>query len=311
LDDDNDGRFDARERHVFPQKGDLHVRIPLAGRMFPDYPIAVRHRWDLFKEEFKPHGSPARRILLESPTASVGGTVTVGGRSVRVEYPLFADLTPSIASGWVRIDVNGDGRVDDDPMSEESAPPSSRIPVVRVGNRYVSTISIDADTGVVKLREHPPADYQRIVLRVGDQLPDFTYQDITTRTPRALSDIRSRLVLLVVWSAWCPPALEEFPRIEEAFRTFGRKGLAVLGLPNDGKRSDVEPLVSRFHLTWPNADPESIHELLKDRWQITAVPQFILLDGHRRVVGISRIGETSLRGAQLRKTLQQQLRRSR
>jgi hypothetical protein len=99
------------------------------------------------------------------------------------------------------------------------------------------------------------------------------------------------------------PAVKELPRIEEAFRTFGGKDLAVLGLPDDEKRGDVEPVISRFQLTWPNADPESIRELLTDRWQIAAVPQFIVLDADRRIIGISRIFDTSLRGARLRNTL--------
>lgn len=304
LDDDNDGRFDARERHEFPQKGDLQVRIPITGARFTEYPIVVRYRWEFFESP----ADPTRRVLLESAMAYVAGTVTVGGRPVRVEYPVLTDMMPTITGGWFRIDANGDGRIDDDLLSEENAPPSTKAPIVRVGNRYVSTLSIDTDTGIVKLKEHPPVDYQRIVLRVGDQLPDFTYHDLTTRTPRALSDIHSRLVLLVVWSSWCLPALDELPWIEEAFRTFGGKGLAVLGLPDDETRGDVEPVISRFHLTWPNADPESIRKLLNDRWQIASVPQFIVLDADRRIVEISHIGDTSLRGPRLQKTLQQRLR---
>lgn len=159
----------------------------------------------------------------------------------------------------------------------------------------------------MKLKEHPPGDYQRIVFRVGDELPNFTYQDLTTHTPRALSDIRARLVLLVVWSSWCPPALDELPWIEEASRTLGGQGLVVLGLPDEETRSDVEPVLTRFHLTWPNADPESIQTLLKDRWQVAAVPHFIVLDRDRRIVAFSHNFDTSLRGARLSKTLQQWL----
>jgi hypothetical protein len=307
LDDDNDGRLDARERHEFPQKGDLQVRIPITGARFREYPIVVRYRWEFFESP----ADPARRVLLESAMAYVAGTVTVGGRPVRVEYPVMTDMIPTITGGWFRIDANGDGRIDDDLLSEENTPPSTKAPIVRVGNRYVSTMTIDTDTGIVKLKEHPPVDYQRIVFRVGDQLPDFTYHDLTTRTPRALSDIHSRLVLLVVWSSWCLPALDELPWIEEAFRTFGGKGLAVLGLPDDETRGDVEPVISRFHLTWPTADPESIRKLLKDRWQIASVPQFILLDGDRHIVEISHMFDTSFRGARLRKTLEKRLREPR
>ena len=268
LDTNGDERFDAQERHEFPRTGDLHVRVPVTSAVFSDYPIAIGYR----SEQFKPRGSPARRILLESSMAHVGGTVTIAGKQLRVEYPVWTDMIPVVSGGWFRIDANGDGRIDGDPLSEESAPPASTAPIVRVGERYVSTVSIDVDTRTVKLREHPAADYQRVVLRVGEQLADFTYRDISTGAQSRLSDLDSRLVLLVVWSSWCQPALEELPRVEAVFRTFAAQGLAVLGLPDDWERKDAEAVVSRFRPTWPNADPESIRAMLKDRWQVAAVP---------------------------------------
>jgi AhpC/TSA family len=304
LDVNGDDRFDAEERHEFPRTGDLHVLVPVTSAMFTEYPIAIRYR----SEQFKPSGSPVRRILLESAMAHVGGTVTIAGQALRVEYPVWTDITPVVSGGWFRIDANGDGRIDGDPLSEESAPPALTAPVVRVGDRYVSTVSIDVDTRTVKLRQHPPADYQRVVLRVGEPLADFTYRDMSTGAQSRLSDMNSRLALLVVWSSWCQPALEELPRVEAVFREFAAQGLAVLGLPNDWERKDAEPVVSRFRLTWTNADPESTRAMLKDRWQVAAVPLFILLDADRRILRISRAGDESLRGADLRKTIQMTLR---
>jgi len=304
LDSNNDGTFEPAERHEFPRTGDLHIRIPIASAFFAEYPIAIRYRWELFK----PHGNPERRMLLESPMVAIGGTVTIAGRPFRVEYPVSPGLWPEVAHGWFRIDANGDGRIDDDPLSEESAPPASKIPVVRVGDRYVSTVSADAITHEVKLREHPPSDYQRIVLRVGEQLPDFKYRDIGSGAWSALSDTRSGLVLLVVWSSSCPPAIEELPRIEYAFRTLGPKGLTVIGLPDDWERRTAEPVISRFRLTWPNADPESIRGMLTDHWQVASVPLFVVLNADRRILRFSRTGDSSLRGTNLQQTLGRMLR---
>jgi peroxiredoxin len=154
-------------------------------------------------------------------------------------------------------------------------------------------------------------DYRRIVLRVGDQLPDFKYRDIASGAWSALSDTRNGLVLLVVWSSWCPPAIEELPRIEYAFRTLGPKGLTVIGLPDDWERRTAESVISRFRLTWPNADPESIREMLTDHWQVASVPLLIVLDADRRILRVSRSGDTSLRGTNLQKTLDRMLRASR
>jgi len=229
---------------------------------------------------------------------------------VRVEYPVSPGLWPEMTGGWFRIDANRDGRIDDDPLSEESAPPASKVPIVRVGNRYVSTASVDAITHMVTLREHPPSDYQRTVLRVGDQLPDFKYRDIRSGAWSALSDTRSGLVLLVVWSSWCQPALEELPRIEHASQTLGPRGLTVIGLPDDWERRRAEPVISRFRLTWPQADPETIRLMLRENWQVASVPLLVVLDADRRILRISRTGDTSLRGTNVRKTLDRMLRAS-
>ena len=304
LDSNNDGRFDPSERHEFPRTGDLHVRISIVSNIFSEYPITIGYRWELFK----PHGEPQRRMLLESPTVFIGGTVTIAGRPVQVQYPVSPGLWPETTGGWFRIDANGDGRIDDDPLSEESAPPASKVPIVRVGDRYVSTVSVDAIEHVVTLREHPPSDYRRIVLRAGEQLPDFTYRDVSSGASSRLSDIRSGLVLLVVWSSSCPPAIEELPRVEYAFRTLGPKGLTVIGLPDDWERRTAEPVISRFRLTWPNADPETIRLMLSDRWQVASVPLFVVLDADRRILRVSRTGDTSLRGTNLWKTLDRMLR---
>jgi hypothetical protein len=82
----------------------------------------------------------------------------------------------------------------------------------------------------------------------------------------------------------------------------------VLGLPQEYERGRFERLVAGLRPTWPQADPYSIRELLRDRWQIAAVPLFILLDGGGRILKVSRGADTSLRGNRLRKTLEQMLR---
>lgn len=108
LDSNNDGTFDPREGHEFPRTGDLHVRIPIASNIFSEYPITIRYRWELFK----PPGDPQRRMLLESPMVSIGGTVTVAGRPFRVEYPVSPGLWPEVAHGWFRIDAGTDSSPD-------------------------------------------------------------------------------------------------------------------------------------------------------------------------------------------------------
>lgn len=307
VDMDRDGRFATHEAHEFSRRGDLLLRIPVSQGTLREYPILLRHRWEFFK----PRGYPERRWILQTATAHFAGRITIDGRSLRVEYPLSWDLgAPVVNMGWIRIDANGDGRIDDDYLSVENVPSRSDVTVLRVGNRYISTVSIDPTTRIVTLREHPASDYRRIEIREGATLPDFSYVDLAG-TRRRLSDMRSPLVLVVVWAPWCTPAFAQLLHIERAYRKLGAKGLSVVGLPDETDPDKVRPILAGLRLTWSNADPESVRGLLREQWQIASVPTLIVVDRERRIVKVTRRGDMSLYATKLRGTLEKLLKRAR
>jgi thiol-disulfide isomerase/thioredoxin len=228
---------------------------------------------------------------------------------VAVEYPTDPfTLDARFVGGWIGIDVDGNGQIDRDLLSPERVFATVDQTVMRVGKHYVSTTSVDPATGVVKLREHAPADYQRIELAEGTLLPDFSFVDLSGASKR-LSEMPGRLVLLVVWAPWCPPAVDELPHLERAYQTLHSNGLDILGL-TEGDVKEVRATAHQNALTWSNTTPESVAYLLKRQLHIFSNPNYIVLDSERRIVAISGTGDAGwrFRGTRLLQTLRELLR---
>jgi peroxiredoxin len=62
--------------------------------------------------------------------------------------------------------------------------------------------------------------------------PDFTLND-AAGVPVRLSEFRGKVVLLSFWATWCVPCRTEIPWFMEFQKTYGDRGLVVLGLSLD------------------------------------------------------------------------------
>jgi cytochrome c biogenesis protein CcmG/thiol:disulfide interchange protein DsbE len=67
--------------------------------------------------------------------------------------------------------------------------------------------------------------------------PDFTLTDLTGKKVH-LADLKGKVVLLEFWATWCPPCQASIPGIERLHRSYGGKGLVVLGVSVDEGASD-------------------------------------------------------------------------
>jgi cytochrome c biogenesis protein CcmG, thiol:disulfide interchange protein DsbE len=55
-----------------------------------------------------------------------------------------------------------------------------------------------------------------------------------------LSDLRGKLVYVDFWASWCGPCRQSFPWMNEMQRKYGARGLQVVGINLDAKRSDAD-----------------------------------------------------------------------
>jgi len=241
-----------------------------------------RHIWPLLVTTLAaPNAVPQARAQtiagtidrVSSEQRRLEGHADIGGQRTLVSLPLnIVSGSSSVKVGWIGLDANGDGKIDQQGFSGPEVIWSSAKPsLFRVAGQVVSVESVDPAARTFVLREHPLSAYKYVDLHVGDPMPAFSFTDFDGR-PRQLSDFRGKYVLLDFWGTWCGPCLAEFPTLRTARERFADRGFEILGI-------DYEKGV-----TWPNAAPDSVRELVEDVLRITAFPSKILVGPDGKVV---------------------------
>ena len=112
--------------------------------------------------------------------------------------------------------------------------------------------------------------------------PDFAVPDLDGQAVR-LSNFRGKVVLLNLWTTWCPPCREEMPSMERLFRQLRDRGFVLLAVSQDeAGRAAVDPFVRDMGLTFPVlVDPQ--HQV-GDRYQVWGYPESFIIDREGRVV---------------------------
>lgn len=112
--------------------------------------------------------------------------------------------------------------------------------------------------------------------------PDFAVPDLQGQATR-LSAYRGKVVLLNLWTTWCPPCREEMPSMERLWRQLRDRGFVLLAVSQDeGGRALVAPFVEQLALTFPVlVDPE--HQV-GDRYGVWGYPESFLIDREGRIV---------------------------
>jgi cytochrome c biogenesis protein CcmG/thiol:disulfide interchange protein DsbE len=149
------------------------------------------------------------------------------------------------------------------------------LPLTRVlAKQCVETCVVEASRVSDLLWHKAPAS--------GRIAPDFVLMDAAGK-PVQLSSFRGKVVLLNFWATWCPPCKAEIPWFIEFQRTFGDRGLVVLGisLDDDGWKS-VAPFAVEKKINYPvmlgNADVARLYGGVK------SLPMTLIVDRFGNIV---------------------------
>lgn len=124
---------------------------------------------------------------------------------------------------------------------------------------------------------------------VGQPAPDFSLPSLDN-TPVRLSDLRGQVVIVNFWASWCPPCVNETPRLVQWQAQHGAAGLQVIGVDTlfQDSREAVEEFVEEQKVTYPILLDDTGD--VSKQWSARQLPRSYVID-RAGVVRYLRIGE--------------------
>lgn len=109
---------------------------------------------------------------------------------------------------------------------------------------------------------------------------DFALTDASGRTVK-LKDYHGKVVLLDFWATWCHGCKQEIPWFSEFSKTYGAKGLAVVGVSMDeGGWTVLKPFLAETRVPYQILLGD---EAMAKRYGIESMPDTFLIDQEGRV----------------------------
>lgn len=119
-------------------------------------------------------------------------------------------------------------------------------------------------------------------IKMGDQAPPFSVQDLQGRTV-SLAGLGGKPAVLRFFKPDCKYCRADTAVFNDYFQTHHEKGLGVIYINTDPKPGEVQKFVDDLKIPFPVVlDPE---RKIADQYRVQVVPQTIILDPAHRVIG--------------------------
>ena len=117
--------------------------------------------------------------------------------------------------------------------------------------------------------------------RASAMAPDFVVPDLSGRAVR-LSALRGKVVLVNLWTTWCPPCREEMPSMARLYERLKDRDFQLLAVSQDeDPQKVVEAFVAEMKLSFPVlVDPG--HQV-GDQFGVWGYPETFLIDREGRL----------------------------
>lgn len=127
--------------------------------------------------------------------------------------------------------------------------------------------------------------------RVGQPAPGWSEPSIPGPT-LSLESLHGKAVYLNFFATWCPPCNSEAPAIDALARTYGPRGLAVVGVDVMESSRKAASFRAEHHLSYPVVVDNGA---LRDQYHVNGLPVHVFID-RGGVVQKIVIGELSPAG---------------
>lgn len=265
------------------RRDSLHTRIidaKLRFRPDPPSPYASTH-------------TDAPTLILQPEFAFREGTVQMRDTTMTVAVRRIHAGHGLGWRGWhsMLIDQDGDGTYD---VSKGSNERFEFQDPFRLGYLDLEVADIDPYGEWIRLRPATDAPPNRS-MQPGDSVVSWTHSIFEALPPEA-GQLQDRYVLLDFWASWCAPCIEALPTLQTAYRRFSDTPFVLLGIAVNDRRSNVERVVERRGLDWPQVYDG---KALKKHFRVRGLPDPILIGPD----GVILERGSSLRENQLLETL--------
>ena len=130
---------------------------------------------------------------------------------------------------------------------------------------------------------------------VGVEAPDFSAMTIdSVPSVKSLADYKGQVVLLNIWATWCAPCRIEMPSIEQLHKTYGPRGLKIIGVSVDDPHTEpqIRDFVRQYGLTFQILhDTMGQDGVISRAYQATGYPETVIIgrDGliRKKLIGAS------------------------
>jgi thiol-disulfide isomerase/thioredoxin len=93
-----------------------------------------------------------------------------------------------------------------------------------------------------------------------------------------LRQLTNKVVLVDFWASWCGPCMAALPNVKAAYDKLHAKGFEILGINLDEKKADLERVLQREKIAWPQNFEESGDNPLAKEFGISLIPTMWLVD---------------------------------
>jgi cytochrome c biogenesis protein CcmG, thiol:disulfide interchange protein DsbE len=129
---------------------------------------------------------------------------------------------------------------------------------------------------------------------VGQPAPEFTLPSLDGTGDVRLADLRGRVVVVNFWASWCLPCREEAPELEAIWRRYRDRGVVMLGVNIQDRRSAALEFLVQTRPTYPNVVDAS--GAISIAYGIYGVPETFVVDrnGHIRAKKVGAVSAAAL-----------------